>query len=79
MKTAFSVLIETGKKKSTFSFIQVYYGSHLYYNVTTRLENKPLLFRMKESGEDVWKITPQTIPDWIIDLEPQLASAIKES
>jgi hypothetical protein len=79
MKTAFSILIDTGKKKSMFSFMQVYYGNHLYYNVTIRLDNKPLLFRMKVSNEDKWKITPQSIPGWIFDLEPHLTSAIKES
>jgi hypothetical protein len=79
MKTPFSILIGTGKEKCMFSFMQVYYGSHLYYNVTTKLENKPLVFRMKNSGDDKWKIIPQTIPEWIFDLESQLASAIKES
>jgi hypothetical protein len=79
MKAAFSILIEGGSKKSRFSFMQVYYGTHLYYNVTIMVENKPLLFRMKVTDEDKWKITPQNIPRWIFDMESQLTSAIKES
>jgi hypothetical protein len=79
MKANFDALIEAGNKKLLFNFMQVYYGSQLYYNVTIMLNNRPLLFRMKKIDDDNWKIAPQSIPNWIYESEMKLASAIKES
>lgn len=79
MKANFDAMIEAENKKMVFNFMQVYYGSQLYYNVTIMVDNKPLLFRMKKVDEENWKITPQAIPNWIYDTEPKLATAIKES
>ena len=79
MKANFEALIEADNKKLLFNFMQVYYGSQLYYNVTIMVDNRPLLFRMKKIDDDNWKIAPQSIPNWIYESEVKLASAIKES
>lgn len=79
MKANFDAMIEADNKKMVFNFMQVYYGSQLYYNVTIMVDNRPLLFRMKKVDEENWKIAPQPMPNWIYDTEPRLASAIMES
>jgi len=79
MKANFNAMIEADNKKMVFNFMQVYYGSQLYYNVTIMVDSKPLLFRMKKVDDNNWKIAPQSIPHWIYDTEVKLASAIKAS
>lgn len=78
MSIHFSKIIKAGDRNREFNFNRTARATAVQYSVNVPDERGNRIFFTMYQEDGVWKIAPDVLPTWILNIEEELGRAIDE-